>query len=107
MSKAKSTETTYVFYDPASGRIVGEYSEFDAQKGHCVARDLEQVKKAVTGTSAQLAEGTFQALQIEREPGTDLQGLKVKLPTKELVPRRRASSKSGNKRMPQAAKDRG
>ncbi len=85
----------YTLYDPDSGRILGSYAKYDAEKGGHVGCDPEEVIKAATGASPELSSGNFEVLEVMLEEGSELKDFKVDPKIRKLVVRK--SRRSANK----------
>lgn len=84
----------YVLYDREDGRIRGTYKHYDADQGHCVPCDPDDVLKAAAGASDELTEGRFLVLETTTVDGEELRDLKVDTRTRKLVSRRPRKSKA-------------
>lgn len=78
----------YILYNPDNGRIIGNYTKYDAEKGMYVPCKHDEVIKASLGASPELSSGSFKVLEVELEEGSELKDLKVDPKTKKLVVRK-------------------
>ena len=93
-SQQNARVPTYALYDPDSGRILGNYAKYDAEKGGYVGCDPEEVIEAAAGASPELSSGNFEVLEVMLEEGSELKDFKVDPKESKLVvrkPRRSAN----------------
>ncbi len=88
MSKMNHNEPMYILYNGDNGRILGNYSKYDAEKGCCVGCDPEEVIKVAAGASPELSLGSFEVLEVILEEGSELKDFKVDPKKRELVARK-------------------
>lgn len=100
MSKAKghyekADEVTYIIYDSKSGRILGTYSHYDAERDARVKCNPEEVMGAIEGAAPELsAQSDIKILEIKAREDADLKDVKVNIKTKRLVGRKSLRSQT-------------
>jgi hypothetical protein len=88
MSKKKHNEPMYIFYNKDNGRILGNYSKYDAEKDCYVKCDPKEVIKVAAGASPELSSSSFKVLEVMLEEGSELKDLKVDPKKRKLVARK-------------------
>ncbi len=87
-SQHNAGRLTYTLYDPDSGRILGNYAKYDAEKGEYVGCDPDEVIEVVAGASPELSLGNFEILEVLLEEGLELKDFKVDPKERKLVVRK-------------------
>lgn len=92
-TKSNTVGPLYVLYNKKDGKILGNYSKYDADSNKNVACPKSEVMASVIDGSDNLVAGAFEILELQSESIRELKDLKVDVKTKSLIPRKNRQKK--------------